>query len=38
VEILHATEITSAVSAVATVVALVLLRRVWRRNKKLQEP
>jgi len=38
VEILHATEITSVVSAVVTVVALVLLRRVWRRDKKLQEP
>jgi hypothetical protein len=38
VEIIRATEIASAVSAVVTVVALVLLRRVWRRDKKLQEP
>ncbi len=37
-QILHATEITSAISAIGTVIALVLLRRVWRRNKELQEP
>jgi hypothetical protein len=37
-QILRATEIISAVSAVVTVVGLVLFRYVWRRNKRLQEP
>ncbi len=36
--ILRATELASAISAVLTVIALVVLRRVWRRNKELQEP
>jgi hypothetical protein len=38
VEILHATEIASAISAGVTVVAAIVLRFVWRRGKKLQEP
>jgi len=37
-QILRATEIVSAVSAVVTVVGVVLLRCVWRRHKRLQEP
>jgi Flp pilus assembly protein protease CpaA len=38
VAILHATEITSAVCGAVTIVAIFLLRFVWRRGKKLQEP
>lgn len=37
-QILRATEMISAVSAILTFVALVVLRFVWRRKKKLQEP
>lgn len=37
-EILHLTEWASAVSSGLTVLAILLLRFVWRRRKKLQEP